>query len=76
MYKHPKAPLAWNVFCDGDGEVIGWFAVEGNTVRINDPSGGTKLAKINLVMAFSHWWRVSSQRRCPRWNALPCLVIF
>jgi hypothetical protein len=46
MYKHPKAPLAWNVFCDGDGEVIGWFAVEGNTVRINDPSGGTKLAKI------------------------------
>ena len=48
MYKHPKAPLAWNVFCDGDGEVIGWFAVEGNTVRINDPSGGTKLAKIRI----------------------------
>jgi hypothetical protein len=46
MQKHRKAPLAWNVFCDSDGAVIGWFAVEGYLVRVDYPDGGTKSVRI------------------------------
>jgi hypothetical protein len=42
MPKHRKASLAWNVFCDNDGTVIGRFAVVGNVVRVDCPGGETK----------------------------------
>jgi hypothetical protein len=42
MPKRREASLAWNVFCDDDGAVIGRFALIGNVLRVTSPAGRTK----------------------------------
>jgi hypothetical protein len=46
MPKHREASLAWNLFCDDDGAVIGRFALVGNTVRVDCPGARTKSVSV------------------------------
>jgi hypothetical protein len=46
MSKPCEASLAWNLFCDDGGAVIGRFVLVGNTVRVDCPSGRIKSVSV------------------------------